>query len=161
MGKPISFKFLTKAKQREVSLLQTSSIYKQINILKIKQNQILHLQEEISYLWIEEQLRNPSIQRKNLDLDQVIRKKICFDLLNVFWERKKRIISLPYEKNFDEQNIPTRLDPHKWILNFLSIAKMKFKLFLTRSSYDLRNLHGAVRHFMSTMLWKRKEELLD
>jgi len=50
MGKPISFKFLTKAKQREVSLLQTSSIYKQINILKIKQNQILHLQEEISYL---------------------------------------------------------------------------------------------------------------
>jgi len=62
MGKPISFKFLTKAKQREVLLLQTSSIYKQINTLQIKQNQILPLQEEMSYLRVEEQLKNPSTQ---------------------------------------------------------------------------------------------------
>ena len=54
MGKPISFSFLSAAKQKEVAELQTSSIYKQINTLQIKQNLIRSLQEEVSYLRIDE-----------------------------------------------------------------------------------------------------------
>jgi len=38
MGKTISFKFLTAAKQREIANLQSSSIYKQINSIHLKQN---------------------------------------------------------------------------------------------------------------------------
>jgi len=43
MGKPISFNFLSAARQKEVSL-QSSSILKQINTLQIKQNLIRRLQ---------------------------------------------------------------------------------------------------------------------
>jgi len=45
MGTPISFNFLSAAKQKEVANLQSSSIYKQINTLQIKQNLIRGLQE--------------------------------------------------------------------------------------------------------------------
>jgi len=38
MGKTISFNFLTAAKQREIAHLQSSSIYKQINSIHLKQN---------------------------------------------------------------------------------------------------------------------------
>ena len=54
--KPISFNFLSAAKQKQVANLQSSSIYKQINTLQLKQKLIRSLQEEVSYLWIEEQL---------------------------------------------------------------------------------------------------------
>jgi len=61
MGRTISFNFLTTAKQKEITHLQSSSIYKQINTIQIKQNLIHSLQEEISYLRIEKQLQNPNI----------------------------------------------------------------------------------------------------
>jgi len=38
MGKTISFRFLTAAKQREIANLQSTSIYKQINSIHLKQN---------------------------------------------------------------------------------------------------------------------------
>ena len=67
MGKQISFNFFSTAPQRELISLQLSSIFKQINVLRTKQNQICHRQEEISYLWIEEWLQNPSLQQKILN----------------------------------------------------------------------------------------------
>jgi len=75
MGKTIPFNFLTAAKQKEISDLQSSSIYKQINTIQIKTQLITSLQEEVSYLRIEEQLQNPNIQQKILDLEQVIKQK--------------------------------------------------------------------------------------
>ena len=97
MGKPISFNFLTAAKQKEVANLQSSSIFKQLNTLQIKQNLIRSLREEVSYLRIEEQLQNSALQKKILDLEQLIKTKICAELPNAFWERKQHIISLPKE----------------------------------------------------------------
>ena len=47
---------------------------------------------------VEQQLQNPSIQHKILDLEQVIKRKICSDIPNAFWGRKKHIVSLLYEK---------------------------------------------------------------
>jgi len=61
MGKTISFNFLSAAKQKKITQLQSSSIYKQINTIQIKQNLITSVQEEVSYLRIEEQLQNPNI----------------------------------------------------------------------------------------------------
>ena len=77
MGKPISFNFLSAAKQKEVSQLQSSSIYHQLNTIHIKQNLINNLQEEVSYIRIEEQLRNLTIQKKITDLEHVTKNKIC------------------------------------------------------------------------------------
>jgi len=93
MGNTISFNFLTVAKQKEIAQLQSSSIYKQINMIQIKQNLIASIQEEVSYIRIEEQLQNPNIQKKILNLEQIIKTKKCADLPNAFWERKQHIIT--------------------------------------------------------------------
>ena len=84
MGNTISFPFLSSAHQKEILSLQASSIFKQTNSLQTKEKQICHLQEEISYLRIEEQLQNPSIQLKITYFEQLLKKRICFDLPNVF-----------------------------------------------------------------------------
>jgi len=49
VDKQISFNFFSAAKQREVPLFKNSSIYKQINLLQLKQNQISYLPEGISH----------------------------------------------------------------------------------------------------------------
>jgi len=84
MGKTISVNFLTAAKQKEIAHLQSSSIYKQINFIHLKQSLLNSLQEEVSYLRIEEQLKKPNIQKEILDLGQIIKNKICSDLPNAF-----------------------------------------------------------------------------
>jgi len=111
LDKQTSFNFLSAIKQRKVSLLQNSSICKQVNILQLKQTQITYLHDELSYKRIQKQLQNPSTQTKILDLQQIFKRTICSDLPNAFWEWKKHIISLSYEKDFDEQNIPTKARP--------------------------------------------------
>ena len=37
--------------------------------------------------------------------------KLCSDLPNAFWHRKQHMIDLPYEKDFDEKEIPTKARP--------------------------------------------------
>ena len=144
MGKTISFNFLTSAKQKEVAHLQASYIYQQMNTIQIKQNLINSLQEEVSYLRIEEQLQNPSIQKKNTDLEQVIKTKICSDLPNAFWERKQHIITLPYEKDFNEKLIPTKARPTQMNAELLEYCKRKFKISLRKNLFVLPNHPGAV-----------------
>ena len=79
MAKPVSFKFLFAARQKEAVSLQSSSIFKQLT-----QNQLRNLQEEVSYLRIEEQLQNSTLQKKISNLEQVIKRKVCDDLPNAF-----------------------------------------------------------------------------
>jgi len=132
MGKPISFNFLFAARQKEVVSLQSSSIFKQINTLQIKQNLIQNLQEEVSYLRIKEQLQNPTLQKKISDLEQVIQNKICADLPNAFWERKQHVISLPYEKDFNERMIPTKARPTQMNAELLEHCKKEIQTLLDK-----------------------------
>lgn len=132
MGNPITFKFLSLAHQKEILELQSSSIFKQINCLQTKQNQICHLQEEFSYLRIEEQLKTPFIQLKITDFKQVLKKRICSDLPNAFWERKKHIISLPYEPDFNEKDIPTTARPTQMNFELLEHCKKKIQNLLDK-----------------------------
>jgi len=75
MGKPISFNFRSTARKKEVVSLQSSSIFKRINTLQIKQNLICNLQEEVSYLRIEEHLQNPTLQKNISYLEHIIKEK--------------------------------------------------------------------------------------
>ena len=36
---------------------------------------------------------------------------VCSDVPNAFWHRKKHIVNLPYIKDFNEKNIPTKTRP--------------------------------------------------
>jgi len=104
MGKTISFKFLSTTKHRKITSLQSSSTH----TIHLKQNLINSLKNELSYLRIDEQLQKPDIQAKILEIEQIIKTKICSNLPNAFWERKQHIITLPYEKDFNERQIPTK-----------------------------------------------------
>ena len=61
MGKTLSFKFIPPIYQKDLSLLQNSSILKQINLLHEKKKHIQFLQKEIIYKIIEERLQQPPI----------------------------------------------------------------------------------------------------
>jgi len=68
-------------------------------------------------------LQNPSLEKKISDFDQVIKTKICAALPNAFWERKQHIISLPYEKDFNERMIPTKARPTQMNAELLEHCK--------------------------------------
>ena len=99
----ILFKFITPIYQKDLFLLQNSSILKRIDLLHEKKKHIHFLQNEIVYKKIEEKLQQPSIQMKIRELHELFKNEVCSDLRNVFWQRKKHIISLPYEKDFSEK----------------------------------------------------------
>ena len=46
--------------------------------------------------------------RKIKDIEVKFINNVCSQLPNAFWDRKKHIVSLSYEKDFDERNVPTR-----------------------------------------------------
>ncbi|GAV68151.1 hypothetical protein CFOL_v3_11654, partial [Cephalotus follicularis] len=45
--------------------------------------------------------------------------KLCSDLPDAFWHRKRHMMSLPYEKDFTEQNIPTKAIPIQMIYELM------------------------------------------
>ncbi|XP_061372762.1 uncharacterized protein LOC133315201 [Gastrolobium bilobum] len=53
----------------------------------------------------------PEVQQKIKVLLEQIQNTICSDLPNAFWQRKKHIVDLPYEKDFNERQIPTKARP--------------------------------------------------
>jgi len=118
--------------KKKILELQTSSIFKQINSVQTKQSQICHLQEELFYLRIEEQLQKPFIQFKISEFEQLIKKQICYDVPNAFWERKKHIISLPYEPNFNETNIPTTARSTQMNFELLEHCKKEIQSLLDK-----------------------------
>ena len=97
--------------------------------MQIKQNLIRSLQEEVSYLRIEEQLKDPTLQKKISDLEQVIKTKIYADLPNEFWERKRHIIALPYEK---DRMIPTKARPTQMNSELLEYCKKEIQTLLDK-----------------------------
>ena len=90
LGKQIVFRFVKKP------------IIKTLNIIDHKSNHINFLKEEISFKTIQAQLEQPQVQQRIRTLQQHIQSSICSDLPNAFWNRKKHIIDLPYEKDFKE-----------------------------------------------------------
>ena len=46
-----------------------------------------------------------------LGLQNEIIRTICSTLPNTFWDHKSHTVELPYEKDFNEKNIPTKARP--------------------------------------------------
>ena len=111
VGTKLSFEFLSPMKTKEILSLQQNSIQKTINLIKGKQNHIQYLQNEIAYKKIEEQLKMPYIISKIKAIENDILNQICSELPNAFWERKQHTVELPYIKEFNERNIPTKARP--------------------------------------------------
>ena len=81
---------------------------------------------------IEERLQQSSIQKKIHELYELFKNEVCSDLPNAFWQRKKHIISLPYEKHFSEKNIPTKARPIQINKELLEFCKNEMETLLKK-----------------------------
>ena len=53
-------------------------------------------------------MEKPQLKEKIQTLLQHIQLTICSNLPHAFWNRKKHIVDLPYEKDFNEKQTPTK-----------------------------------------------------
>jgi hypothetical protein len=111
LGQQVTFKFLTKPEQRELKQLKEYSVSQSINIISQKTKQLKFLKEEIRYKRIEEQLTDKFLTRKIEIFKSKLEKEVCSNFPSAFWHRKKHIVTLPYIKDFSEQQIPTKSRP--------------------------------------------------
>ena len=123
-GKNITFEFITQPVTKMLSELRDQII--------TKNKQIGFLKDEINMITIEEKLENPKLKGKILMIINKFSLKICNDHPNAFWDRKKHIVSLPYEEEFSESNIPTKARPCQMNSEYLELCKKEIASLLQK-----------------------------
>ena len=98
---------------KEIYSLDNISIIKEIDKERIyrKNRHLLSLKIEIIYEIIVDQLTDPILNHQIKVFRQQIETKICSNLPIAFWHRHQHIVQLPYEKDFNERQIPTKARP--------------------------------------------------
>ena len=111
LGKDILFKFILPPIPKDIYSLNT--IVKEIDKDRIDRNNrhLESLKLEIIYKRIADQLTDPILNIKIKLFRQQIETKICSSLSTAFWHKHKHIVQLPYEKDFNERQIPTKARP--------------------------------------------------
>lgn len=131
LGREIKFEFLEPPKIRDLNSVQ-SKVISFINQINNKRKQINFINKEIHYKKIEDQLQSPSIQEKIKSIQNKFIKDLCSEQPNAFWKRKVHTISLPYEPDFKEANIPTKARPIQMNKQNLDYCKKEIKDFLDK-----------------------------
>uniref|UniRef100_A0A7N0TK87 Peptidase A2 domain-containing protein n=1 Tax=Kalanchoe fedtschenkoi TaxID=63787 RepID=A0A7N0TK87_KALFE len=104
---PESFLLVKNITSQFITEPQTKILNEIKDIILQKYNQINFLKSEVNIYNIEIDLKNPKLIDKIKHLQDKMSLEICNDHSNAFWNRKKHIVSLPYEESFKEQDIPT------------------------------------------------------
>ncbi|GAV82750.1 LOW QUALITY PROTEIN: hypothetical protein CFOL_v3_26201, partial [Cephalotus follicularis] len=105
----IIFAFNEKPITKDINLLKIFSLFKEhsVNLIKTKENHLYFMKQEVSNKKLEQQLQTSQIKKINSLKNNIIN-KLCSDLPDAFWHRKRYMVSLPYKKDFTKQNIPTK-----------------------------------------------------
>ncbi|KAG5570718.1 hypothetical protein H5410_060484 [Solanum commersonii] len=77
----------------------------------MKQKHVDYLQLEIFSMNIFDTLKSTKVHEKIKLISEQMAIDICVDHPSAFWNRKKHIVSLSYEDDFSEENIPTKSHP--------------------------------------------------
>ncbi|GAV59039.1 LOW QUALITY PROTEIN: hypothetical protein CFOL_v3_02572, partial [Cephalotus follicularis] len=126
----ILFAFNEKPITKDINLLKTFSLFKEhyVNLIKTKENHLYSMKQEVSNKKLENQLHNSQIKETIDSLKNNIIKNLCSDLPDAFWHRKRHMVSLPYEKDFTEQNIPTKARPIQMTYELMEHCKKEIQL---------------------------------
>ena len=106
-GKEITFEFTQPVTPKYFSNIE-ETIRQFINRIAKKEKQIEFLQDDIKGCKVTSEISKPLIQQKIQNFQQRLEKEVCSNLPNAFWDRKKYIVTLPYEEGFKESQIPTK-----------------------------------------------------
>ena len=99
----ILFEFIKGIEVKEINQVQDF-----INLLHQKQQHVKFLKKEIQYKKTEENLKSKQIQERIKQIQQQTENNLCSSISNAFWDRKQHMVALPYEKDFNEKQIPTK-----------------------------------------------------
>ena len=82
-----------------MNLIKAHSIYEyRINaLIKVKQTHLMHLQQDVKFQRIQEQIQTDLIKSRIFDFQKQVKNEVCYDLPNAFWDKKQYIVDLPYE----------------------------------------------------------------
>ncbi|GAV78783.1 hypothetical protein CFOL_v3_22248, partial [Cephalotus follicularis] len=132
----ILFTFNEKPITKDINLLKTFSLFKEhcVNLIKIKENHLYYMKQELSNKKLEHQLQTSQIKQKIDSLKNNIIKNLCSDLPDAFWHKKRHMISLPYEKDFTEQNIPTKARSIQKTYELIEHCKKEIQELLNKKS---------------------------
>jgi hypothetical protein len=101
-------------------------------LIKRKEKQICFLKEEVNILNVREQLGKENIQLQIKSLENQFHMEVCNDLPNAFWDRKQHVVSLPYENDFKESQIPTKARPAQMNQDYLDLCKKEIESLLEK-----------------------------
>ncbi|GAV88931.1 LOW QUALITY PROTEIN: hypothetical protein CFOL_v3_32352 [Cephalotus follicularis] len=129
----ILFAFNEKPITKDINLLKTITLFKEhpVNLIKIKENHLYFMKQEVSNKKLEQQLQTSQIKNK-LTLKHNIINNLCSDLPDAFWHRKRHMVSLPYEKDFTEQNISTKARPIQMTYELMKHCKEEIQELLNK-----------------------------
>ena len=134
LGKDIHFKFILPPIPKEIYSLDNISIIKEIDKERIyqKNKHLLSLKSKIIYERIVDQLTEPILNHKIKVFRQQIEAEICSNIPTAFWHRHQHIVQLPYEKDFNERQIPTKARPIQMNNELLEHCQKKIKDLLIK-----------------------------
>ena len=89
-------------------------------------------QSILLYERIADQLTDPILNHKIEVFRQQIETEICSNLLTAFWHRHWHIVQLPYEKDFNERQIPTKAKPTQMNNELLEHCKKEIEDLLNK-----------------------------
>ena len=110
-GQTIKFRFIGEPVPRNISTIQADTVSKILNMISAKTTHLKYLQEEIRYKKVEDQLTCKTLQEEIRKFEEKLKQEVCSDLPTAFWHRKRHEVALPYVKDFNEKDIPTKARP--------------------------------------------------
>uniref|UniRef100_A0A7N0VGW1 CCHC-type domain-containing protein n=1 Tax=Kalanchoe fedtschenkoi TaxID=63787 RepID=A0A7N0VGW1_KALFE len=120
----VQFQFITEPQTKVLNEIK--------DIIFQKYNQINFLKSEVTIHNIEIDLKNPRLIDKIKRLQDILSLEICNDHPNAFWNRKKHIVSLPYEESFKERDIPTKSRPCQMNSEYMELCKTEINNLLSK-----------------------------
>ena len=107
-GQTIKFKFIGEPLPRNISTIQAGIVSE---LISANTTHLKYLQEEIRYKKVEDQLACKTLQEEIRKFEEKLKQEVCSDLPTAFWHRKRHEVALPYVKDFNEKDIPTKARP--------------------------------------------------
>ncbi|XP_070007955.1 uncharacterized protein [Nicotiana sylvestris] len=117
----ISYSFVTDPVTRDINAL-----------INMKQRHVNSLQSEILSMNIFDTLQSTKVQQKIKLIAEQMAVDVCADHPSAFWNRKRHIVTLPYEENFSEDDIPTKYRPFQMNAELVEFCKNEIDSLLQK-----------------------------
>ncbi|KAG5597325.1 hypothetical protein H5410_038557 [Solanum commersonii] len=116
----------------------TEPISRYINaLIEMKQKHVDYLQLEIFSMNIFDTLKSAKVQGKIKLISEKMVIDIVVDHPSAFWNWKKHIVTLPYEDDFSEENIPTKSRPCQMNTELVEFCKKEIDNLLQKGLIKL------------------------